>query len=123
MLVFHDGAGGCVSGVFVLNDARRTCSRGVIGSTMGVYPRGTGLNPARGMGTFFPHAVGSIFRLSLTRLFQLSRGPCRRLVAVAVPEIAVGVFHNACLCFTMELVGDCLKCLFRLMRGVLALVV
>ena len=31
--------------------------------------------------------------------------------------------HNACLCFTMELVGECLKCLFRLTRGVPALVV
>ena len=75
------------------------------------------------MGTFFPHAVSSIFRLSLTRLFRLSGGPCRRLVAVAVPQIGVGVFHNACLCFTMELVGECLKCLFRLTRGVPALVV
>ena len=36
---------------------------------------------------------------------------------------AVGVFGNACLYFTMELVGECLKCLFQLTRGVPALVV
>ena len=33
---------------------------------MGAYPRGTGLNPVEGNGHFFPHAVSSIFRLSLT---------------------------------------------------------
>ena len=34
--------------------ARRACSRGVIGSTMGAYPRGTGSNPVEGNGHFFP---------------------------------------------------------------------
>ena len=43
------------------------------------------------------HTVSPIFRLSLTHLFRFSEGPCRRLVAVAVPQIGVGVFHNACL--------------------------
>ena len=63
---------------FVSTDPKRTCSRGVIGSTMGAYPRGTGSNPpSRAMGTFSPHAVSSIFRLSLTRFFRLSGGPCR----------------------------------------------
>ena len=38
----------CVSEVFVSNDARRACSRGEIGSTMGEYPGGTGLNPVEG---------------------------------------------------------------------------
>ena len=55
-----------MSEVFVSNDARCTCSRGVIASTMGMHPRGTGSNTVEGMGTFFPHAVSSIFRLSLT---------------------------------------------------------
>ena len=41
--------------------------RGVIGSTEGAYPRGTGSNPVEGNGHFFPHTVGSIFHLSLTR--------------------------------------------------------
>ena len=40
--------------VFVLSDARHACSRGVIGSTVGVYPRGTGSNPVEGNGHFFP---------------------------------------------------------------------
>ena len=34
-----------MSKVFVLTDARRAYSRGVIGSTVGAYPRDTGLNP------------------------------------------------------------------------------
>ena len=41
---------------------------------------------------FFPHTVSSIFRLALTRFVRLSVGPCRCL-AVAVPQIGVGVFH------------------------------
>ena len=52
--------------VFVSTDAKRACSRGVIGSMIGAYPRGTGSNPVEGNGHFFPHAVSSIFRLSLT---------------------------------------------------------
>ena len=43
-----------MSEVFVLTDARLACPRGVIGSTMGAYPRGTGSNPAEGNGHFFP---------------------------------------------------------------------
>ena len=43
-----------MSEVFVSTDARRACSRGVIGSTMGTYPRGTDLNPVEGNGHFFP---------------------------------------------------------------------
>ena len=66
MIVFHDRAGGWVSEVFVSTDARHACSRGVIGSTMDAYPRGTDLNPVEGNGHFFSHAVSSIFRLSLT---------------------------------------------------------
>ena len=42
-----------MSKVFVSTDARRACPRGVIGSTMGVYPRGTGSNPVQGNGHFF----------------------------------------------------------------------
>ena len=51
--VFHDGAGGWVSEVFVSTDARRACPRRVIGSTMGAYPRGIGSNPVDGNGHFF----------------------------------------------------------------------
>ena len=71
MLVFHDAAGGRVSEVFVSNDARCACSRGVIASTMGAHPRGTVSNPVEGMGTFFPHAISSIFRLSLIHTHKL----------------------------------------------------
>ena len=53
MLVFHDG-GGWVSEVLVSTATRRACSRGVIRSTMGAYPRGTGSDPRRGEGHFFP---------------------------------------------------------------------
>ena len=40
--------------------------RDVIGSTMGVYSRVQVRIPSRGMDTFLPHTVSSIFRLSLT---------------------------------------------------------
>ena len=43
-----------MSEVFVSTDARRACSRGVIGSTMGAYPKGEGSNPVEGNGHFFP---------------------------------------------------------------------
>ena len=52
--------------MFVSTDGRRPCRRGVIGSTVGAYPRGTGSNPVEGNEHFFPHTVSSIFRLSLT---------------------------------------------------------
>ena len=35
-------------------DGRRACRRGAIGSTMGAYPRDTGLNTVEGNGHFFP---------------------------------------------------------------------
>ena len=43
-----------MSKVFVSTDARRAYPRGVIGSTVGAYPRGTGSNPVEGNGHFFP---------------------------------------------------------------------
>ena len=45
-----------MSEVFVSTDARHACPRprGVIGSTMGAYPRSTGSNPVEGNGHFFP---------------------------------------------------------------------
>ena len=45
------------------------------------------------------------------------------ITKILTTQIRVGVFHNACLCFTMELVGECLKRLFEQTRGVPALVV
>ena len=54
-----------VSDVFVSTDARRAWYRNVIGSTMGAYPRGTGLNPVEGNGHFFPSCRQLYLRLSL----------------------------------------------------------
>ena len=50
--------------------------------------------PSRVMGTFFPHTVSSIFRLSLTR--GGPRPTQRRslqMLGVTVPQIGVGLFH------------------------------
>ena len=55
-----------MSEVFVQTDARRACSHGVIGSTMGAYPRGTGSNPIEGNGHFFP-SYRQLYLSSLTR--------------------------------------------------------
>ena len=51
--------------MFVSTDARRACSRGVIGSTMGTYPRGTGSNPVEGNGHFF-HACSQLYLSSFS---------------------------------------------------------
>ena len=37
-----------MSEAFVSTDTRRACPGGVIGSTVGMYPRGTGSNPVEG---------------------------------------------------------------------------
>ena len=74
MIVFHDGAGWWVSEVFVSTDARRACHRGVFGSLMGAYPRGTGSN--QGMGTFFliPSALSFAFlRHTYTHTISLQK--------------------------------------------------
>ena len=52
-----------MSEVFVSTDARRACSRGVIGSTVGTYPRGTGLNSVEGNRhfSFMPSGLSFVF--------------------------------------------------------------
>ena len=75
MLVFHNGAGGWVSEVLFLTDARRVCSRCVIRSPMGVYPRCTGSNPVERNRHYFPswrQLYMSYFTLSLSVSFSLS---------------------------------------------------
>ena len=65
--------------------------RGVIGSTVGAYPRGTGSNPVEGNGHFFP----SYRRLYLSSFSDTLRPTQRRslqMLDVAVPQIGVGVF-------------------------------
>ena len=64
--LFRDRADGWVSEVFHSTDARRACRRGVIGSTMGAYPRDTGSNPVEGNGHFFP----SYHQLYLSSFFD-----------------------------------------------------
>ena len=101
--------------MFVSTDTRWPYPRGVIGSTVGAYPRGTGSNPVEGNGHFFS-LISSALVFSLTHMHVHSH-TCVRT------HTAAGVFRNACLWFMMELVGECLKCLLQLTRGVPALVV
>ena len=49
-----------MSEVFELTDARRACPRGVIGSTMGAYPRGTSSNLIEGNWHFFPLMLSAL---------------------------------------------------------------
>ena len=84
-----------MSEVFVSNDARCACSRGEIASTMGAYPRGTGSNPVEGMGTVFPHAVSSIFRISLTHTHTHTHTHTQRSWSVFMHD-----------CFAVELTGE-----------------
>ena len=81
-----------MSEVFVSTDGRRACRCGVIGSTMGAYPRGTGSNPVEGNGHVFP----SYRQVYLSSFSDTPRPTWRRslqLLDVAVPQIEVGVFH------------------------------
>ena len=75
--------------------------------------------PSREWALFFPHTASSIFRLSLTRFVRLSGGPCRCLTSRSRWGLECFI-HD---CFAVELTGECLKCLFRLTRGSLTLVV
>ena len=52
-----------MSEVFVSTDVRRAYPRGVIGSTLGAYPRDTGSNPVKGNGHFslMPSALSFVF--------------------------------------------------------------
>ena len=103
-----------MSEVFVLTDARRASSRGVIGSTMDAYSRGTGSNPVEGNGHFFSLILSalssSFFHTDLRtqrRSLQTpggSRGPADRSSSVSLCML---VFHD-------RAGGECLKCLFRL---------
>ena len=83
-----------MSEMFVSTDARRACLRGVIGSTMGAYPRGTGSNPVKGNGHFFP----SCRQLYLSSFSDTLRPTQRRPLQMpdgVVPQIGVRVFRNA----------------------------
>ena len=78
--------------VFVSTDGRRSCRCGVIGSTMGADPRGTGSNPVEGKGHFFP----SYRQLYLSSFSDTPRPTQRRflqMLDVTIPQMGVGVFH------------------------------
>ena len=85
-------AGGCLKYVFALTDLRRACPRGVIGSMVGAYPRGTGSNPVEGNELFFPS-----YRQPYLSSFSDTLLPTQRrslqMLDVAVPQIGVQVFH------------------------------
>ena len=76
--------------MFVSTDGRRGCCRGVIGSTMGAYPRDTGSNPGEGIGHFFPSYC---HLLSFSDTPRPTQRRSLQMLDVAVPQIGVGVFH------------------------------
>ena len=87
----HDGVGGWVSEVFVSTDARRACPRGVIGITMGAYPRGTGLNPVEGNGHFFP-SCRQLYLSSFSDTLRPTQRRSLQMSDVAVRQRGDGVF-------------------------------
>ena len=65
--------------------------RGVIGSTVGAYPRGTGLNPVEGNGHFFP-SYRQLYLSSFSDTLRPTQRRSLQMLDVAVPQIGVGVF-------------------------------
>ena len=105
--------------MLVSTDGGRACRCGAIGSTMGAYPRDTGSNPVEGKGHFFPsyrQLYLSSFSLSLSLSLSLSHTHTH----THTQTHTLSHMHD---CFTIELTGECLKCLFRLTGGVPAVVV
>ena len=78
--------------MFVLSDARRAYPRGVIGSTVGTYPRGTGSNPVEGNGHFFP-SYSQLYLSSFSDTLRPTQRRSLQMLDVAVPQIGAGVFH------------------------------
>ena len=89
---------------FVSTDGRRACRRGVIGSTMGAYPRGTGSNPVEGNGHFFPsyrQLYLSSFSDTHTRahvrtLINVGRSPTTQTRAIKSFEVFLRLRRAAC---------------------------
>ena len=78
--------------MFVSTDSRRPNPRGVIGGTVGAYPRGTGSNPVEGNGHFFP-SYRQLYLSSFSDTLRTTRRRSLQMLDVAVPQIGVGVFH------------------------------
>ena len=72
----------------------RVCPRGVIGSTMSEYPRGTGSNPVEGNGHFFL-SCRQLYLSSFSDTLRPTQRRSFQMPDVTVPQIGVGVFRNA----------------------------
>ena len=64
--------------------------RGVIGSTVGAYPRGTGSNPVEGNGHFFP-SYRQLYLSSFSDTLLPTQRRSLQMLDVPVPQIGVGV--------------------------------
>ena len=64
--------------------------RGVIGSTVGAYPRGTGSNPVEGNGHFFP-SYRQLYLSSFSDTLLPTQRRSLQMLDVAFPQIGVGV--------------------------------
>ena len=64
--------------------------RGVIGSTVGAYPRGTGSNPVEGNGHFFP-SYRQLYLSSFSDTLLPTQRRSLQMLDIAVPQIGVGV--------------------------------
>ena len=107
-----------MSKVFVSTDTRRAYPRGVIGSTVDAYPRGTGSNSVEGNGHFFP-SYRQLYLSSFPDTLRPTQRRSLQMLDVAVPQIEC-FMHD---CLVVKLAGECLKCSFRLTRGGPTLVV
>ena len=65
--------------------------RGVIGSTVGAYPRGTGSNPVEGNGHFFP-SYRELYLSSFSDTLRPTQRRSLQMLDVAVPQILSFVF-------------------------------
>ena len=65
--------------------------RGVIGSMVGAYPRGTGSNPVEANGHFFP-SYRQLYLSSFSDTLLSTQRRSLQMLDVAVPQIGVGVF-------------------------------
>ena len=64
--------------------------RGVISSTVGAYPRGTGSNPVEGNGHFFP-SYRQLYLSSFSDTLLPTQRRSLQMLDVAAPQIGVGV--------------------------------
>ena len=85
-----------MSEVFDSTDTRRFCPRGVIGSTVCAYPKGTGSNPIEGNGHFIFFSYRQLYPSSFSEALRPTQRKTFQMPDVAIAQIGLGVFH-ACL--------------------------